>query len=151
MATDAIQIKTNPDPYEAFNIAQAYRAGDFIFVSGQAALDLEGNIVGEGDFDAQAIQAFENLQAVLTAGGSGLDKLIKVNIYVTDMANFENVVAIRERYFSYPWPADTLVEVSALALPELMIEIEGIALADGEVKGSYPTVLRSNSPTASDP
>ena len=136
MATDALQIKTNPDPYEAFNIAQAYRAGDFIFVSGQAALDLEGNIIGEGDFEAQAEQAFENLQAVLKAAGSGMDKLIKVNIYVTDMANFQSVVAIRERYFSPPWPADTLVEVSALALPELMIEIEGVALADGEVKGS---------------
>ena len=134
MATDAIQVKTNPDPYEAFNIAQAYKAGDFIFVSGQAALDLEGNIVGLGDFDAQAVQAFENLRAVLMAAGSGMDKLIKVNIYVTDMANFESVVAIRERYFSPPWPADTLVEVSALALPELMIEIEGVALADGQVK-----------------
>ncbi len=134
MATDAIQIKTKPDPYEAFNIAQGYRAGDFIFVSGQAALDLEGNIVGEGDFEAQAVQAFENLRAVLTTAGSGMDKLIKVTIYVTDMANFASIVAIRERYFSPPWPADTLVEVSALALPELMIEIEGIALADGEVK-----------------
>ncbi len=136
MATDAIQIKTNPDPYEAFNIAQAYRAGDLIFVSGQAALDLEGNIVGEGDFSAQAEQAFENLQAVLAAAGSGLDKLIKVNIYVTDMSNFEKLVALRERYFSPPWPADTLVEVSALALPELMVEIEGVALADGELRGA---------------
>ncbi len=136
MATDAIQIKTNPDPYEAFNIAQAYRAGDLIFVSGQAALDLEGNIVGEGDFSTQAEQAFENLQAVLAAAGSGLDKLIKVNIYVTDMSNFEKLVALRERYFSPPWPADTLVEVSALALPELMVEIEGVALADGEVRGA---------------
>ena len=134
MATDAIQIKTNPDPYEAFNIAQAYRAGDFIFVSGQAALDFDGNIVGEGDFNAQAVQAFENLQAVLAAAGAGLEKLIKVNIYVTDMANFDTVVAMRQRYFSPPWPADTLVEVSALALPELMIEIEGVALASGEVK-----------------
>ena len=134
MATDAIQVKTVPDPYEAFNIAQAYRAGDLIFVSGQAALDLEGNIVGEGDFGAQAVQAFENLRAVLLAAGSGMDKLIKVNIYITDMANFGTVVAMRERYFSPPWPADTLVEVSALALPELMIEIEGVALADGKVK-----------------
>ena len=136
MVTVAKQIKTSPDPYEAFNIAQAYRAGDFIFVSGQAALDLEGNLVGVGDFNAQAVQAFENLKAVLTAGGSSLDQLLKVTIYLTDMTNFENVVAIRERYFSPPWPADTLVEVSALALPELMIEIEGVALADGEVKGA---------------
>ena len=136
MATDATQIKTDPDPYEAFNIAQAYKAGDFIFISGQAALDLQGNIIGEGDFEAQALQAFENLKAVLAAAGSGMDKLIKVTIYVTDMAHFGIVVAMRERYFSPPWPADTLVEVAALALPELMIEIEGIALADGEMKGA---------------
>ena len=136
MATDATQIKTDPDPYEAFNIAQAYKAGDFIFISGQAALDLQGNIIGEGDFEAQAVQAFENLKAVLAAAGSGMDKLIKVTIYVTDMAHFGIVVAMRERYFSPPWPADTLVEVAALALPELMIEIEGIALADGEMKGA---------------
>ena len=136
MATDAIQIKTDPDPYEAFNIAQAYRAGDFIFISGQAALDLQGNIIGAGDFEAQAVQAFENLKAVLLAAGSGMDKLIKVTIYVTDMAHFGSVVAMRKRYFSPPWPADTLVEVAALALPELMIEIEGIALTDGEVKGA---------------
>lgn len=134
MATDAIQIKTDPDPYEAFNIAQAYRAGDLVFVSGQAALDLQGNVVGVGDFEAQAVQAFENLRFVLKAAGSGMDKLIKVTIYVTDMTNFETLVALRKQYFSRPWPADTLVEVSALALPELMVEVEGIALADGEVR-----------------
>ncbi len=134
MATDAIQIRTDPDPYEPFNIAQAYRAGDFIFLSGQAALDVDGNIVGEGDFEAQAVQAFENLRAVLAVAGAGMDKLIKVNIYVTDMTHFETVVAMRQRYFTPPWPADTLVEVSALALPQLMIEIEGIALANGEVR-----------------
>ena len=136
MPTDAIQIKTDPDPYAAFNIAQAYRVGDMVFVSGQAALDLQGNLVGEGDFDAQAQQSFENLKEVLNAAGSGLDKLVKVTIYLTDMSNFGKIVALRERYFSPPWPADTLVEVSALALPELMIEIEGIALADGQVLGA---------------
>ena len=129
MGTELKQVKTNPDPYEPFNISQAIRAGDFIFVSGQAALDLEGNIVGEGDFDAQAAQAFENLEAVLTAGGSGLDKVVKVSIYLTDMSYFERIVGLRERYFSKPWPADTIVEVSALALPPLMIELEAIALA----------------------
>ena len=136
MAVDAIQVKTDPDPYEAFNIAQAYRVGDLVFVSGQAALDLEGNIVGEGDFDVQAEQAFENLQSVLIAAGSGMDKVIKVTIYLTDMAHFGRVVALRERYFSPPWPADTLLEVSALALPQLMIEIEAVALAEGEKKGA---------------
>lgn len=134
MATDAIQIKTNPDPYEPFNIAQGYRVGDLVFVSGQAALDAQGNIVGENDFDAQAVQAMDNLAAVLAAAGCGLEQVFKVTIYVTDMANFEKVVALRQRYFSPPWPADTLVEVSALALPALMIEIEAVALADGLLK-----------------
>ena len=134
----ATQVKTNPDPYEPFNISQGFRTGNLVFVSGQAALDIEGNLVGMGDFDAQAAQAFENLRSVLVAAGSDLDKLIKVTIYLTDMAYFERIVALREQYFSPPWPADTLVEVSALALPELMIEIEGIALADEETKAAHP-------------
>lgn len=134
MTTDAIQIKTDPDPYEAFNIAQAYRVGDLIFVSGQAALNLQGEIVGEGDFEAQAVQAFENLSAVLSAGGSSLDQVVKVTIYVTDMSHFATLVDLRQRFFSAPWPADTLVEVAALALPALMVEIEAIALVDGEVR-----------------
>ena len=136
MATQAIQIKTSPDPYEPFNISQAFRVGDLVFVSGQAALDSQGNLVGVGDFDTQAQQAFENLQSVLAAAGSGLDKVFKVTIYLTDMTNFERLVALRARYFSPPWPADTLVEVSSLALPELMIEIEAVALADGEIRGA---------------
>ena len=136
----ATQIKTNPDPYEPFNISQGFRVGNLVFVSGQAALDIEGNLVGVGDFDAQAAQAFENLRSVLLAAGSDLDKLIKVTIYLTDMAYFERIVALREQYFSPPWPADTLVEVSALALPELMIEIEGIAIADGEIKAAHPQI-----------
>ncbi len=133
MTTDAVRIKTDPDPYAAFNISQGFRVGDLVFVSGQAALDDGGELVGPGDFDAQAVQAFENLRSVLRAAGSDLNKLIKVTIYLTDMSKFERIVGLRERYFSRPWPADTLVEVSALALPELMIEIEGIALAEGEV------------------
>lgn len=136
----ATQVKTHPDPYEPFNISQGFRAGNLVFVSGQAALDSEGNLVGVGDFDAQAAKAFENLRSVLVAAGSDLDKLIKVTIYLTDMAYFERIVALREQYFSPPWPADTLVEVSALALPELMIEIEGVAIADGETKAAHSQI-----------
>ena len=66
MAENAVRIKTDPDPYEAFKLAQAYRVGDLIFVSGQAAIDLDGAIVGVGDFDAQAEQTFKNL-----GGGAG--------------------------------------------------------------------------------
>jgi 2-iminobutanoate/2-iminopropanoate deaminase len=131
---NATQIKTNPDSMEPFNIAQGYVVGNLIFTSGQASIDPHGNLVGVGDFDAQAEQSFSNLSAVLKQGGSSLAKVIKVTIYLTDMTNFPKIVALRERYFSAPYPADTLVEVSSLALPELEIEIEAIALTQGSAK-----------------
>ena len=124
------QISTEPDPFEAYRISQAIRVGEMVYTSGQAAIDLEGNLVGVGDFDAQAAQVFSNLRAVLEAADASLNSVVKVTIYLTDMANFPKIVALRERYFSQPWPADTIVEVRALALPELEIEIEAVALAN---------------------
>lgn len=133
MTTNAIRVRTEPDFYAPFKIAQAYRVGDVIYVSGQAAVDDDGSIVGVGDFDRPAEKSLENLDRVLAAGGSSLSKLIKVTIFLRDMTNFPKIVALRERYFTPPYPADTIVEVSSLALPELEFEIEAIALADGEV------------------
>jgi 2-iminobutanoate/2-iminopropanoate deaminase len=123
------RIRTDPDQYEPYRISQAIRTGDLIFVSGQAAIGENGELVGVGDFDAQAEQAFLNLERILEAGGSGLDRIVKVTIFLTDMTNFPKIVALRGRWFSEPYPADTIVEVSSLALPELEIEIEAIALA----------------------
>jgi len=133
MAVDARRIKLDPDPGEPFRIAQGYRVGDLVIVSGQAAIDEQGQLVGVGNFDAQAEQAFANLRRTLEAAGSSLDKIVKVTIYLTDMSNFPKIVELRGRHFTEPWPADTIVGVTALALPELEIEIEAIALADGEV------------------
>jgi len=131
--TDAHQIRTRPDPYEPFRIAQGYRVGDLIFLSGQAALSQTGAIVGAGDFDAQAEQTFANIKALLEAAGSSLAQVVKVTIYLTDMAHFPKIVDLRGRHFQPPWPADTIVEVRALALPDLMIEIDVIALASGKL------------------
>jgi reactive intermediate/imine deaminase len=122
------RIATEPDFYAPYRISQAIRVGDLVFVSGQAAIDERG-VVGVGDFDAQADQVFRNLSAVLEAAGSGLDRVVKVTIFLTDMANFPKIVELRGRWFSEPWPADTIVQVSSLALPELQIEIEAVALA----------------------
>ncbi|MGH8728408.1 MAG: RidA family protein [Burkholderiales bacterium] len=124
------RITIDPDPYEPFRLAQGYRAGDFLFISGQAAIDASGRIVGIGDFDAQAQQAFENLDRVLRAGGSSLKNVIKVTIFLTDMSNFDKIVELRGKWFTAPYPADTIVEVSSLYSPEAMIEIEAIAAVD---------------------
>jgi len=129
----AKRIHLTPDTYEPFNIALGYRVGNLVFISGQAAIDDEGKVVGAGSFDVQAERAFANLGKVLEAGGSSMKKVVKVNIYLTDMRNFTKIVDLRAKHFSKPYPADTIVEVRGLALPELMIEIEAIALVEGEV------------------
>ena len=133
MPLDAHRVRTEPDLYEPFCIAQAHRVGGLVFVSGQAALDDAGTVVGIGDFEAQARRSIENLARVLEAAGSGLDRLVKVTILVTDMTHFETVVRLRREYFTPPYPADTICQVQPLALPDLMFEIEAIALADGRV------------------
>jgi len=130
---NAIRIKTDPDPMEPFFLSQGFRVGNQIYLSGQAAIDQQGNIIGEGDFDAQAEQTFLNIKQLLEAAGSSLAQVFKVTIYLTEMTNFSKVMALRQRWFIKPYPADTIVEVNSLALPELMIEIELIALAEGEL------------------
>lgn len=132
---DAHRITTDPDPFEPFRISLGFRVGDVLHLSGQAAIDERGEIVGAGDFDAQAEQTFRNLQRVLEIGGSSMEQIVKVTIYLTDMGNFPKILELRERHFTPPYPADTIVEVSALGLPELMIEIEAIALVGGRTVG----------------
>ena len=122
------RVRTDPDPYEPYRISQAMRVGDLVFVSGQAAIDEDGGLVGVGDFDAQAELVFRNLTRVLEAAGSSLADVVKVTIYLTDMANFPKIVELRGKWFTEPYPADTIVEVASLALPELEIEIEAIGV-----------------------
>ncbi len=120
-------VSTQPDPYAPYLLSQAIKTGPFVFVSGQAGYDDNGKIV-EGGFAAQGEQAFLNLKRALTAAGSSLDKVVKVTIFVTDMGQFNDVVDLRRRHFSVPYPADSIVEIKALYTPDAMIEIEAIAL-----------------------
>ncbi|GGD84169.1 RidA family protein [Paenibacillus nasutitermitis] len=124
------QVHTQPDPYAPFLISQGIKANGMIFVSGQAAIGDDGQLVGVGDFDKQAEQAFQNLERVLKAAGSGLDRVVKVTIYLTSMSHFEKIVELRRKWWSQPYPADTLVEVSSLYSSDAMIEIDAIALAN---------------------
>lgn len=126
------QVHTQPDPYAPYLLSQAIRAGGLVYVSGQAGVGDDGAIVGADDFDAQAEQAFRNLRRALEAGGSDLRHVIKVTIFLTSMANFGKIVELRRRWFAPPYPADTIVEVSALYSPDAMIEIEAIAAVAGD-------------------
>jgi reactive intermediate/imine deaminase len=129
LAVPSTVIRIDPDPLEPYAISPGWRVGDLLFLSGQAAIDEQGALVGVGDFDAQLAQTFRNIDRVLEAGGSHRGRIVKVTIYLTDMGNFPKIVEARKHYFSPPWPADTIVEVRSLALPELMVEIDVIAAA----------------------
>ena len=120
------RIITQPDNYQPYLLSQAIKFGDLLFVSGQAGAGDDGNIVA-GGFRAQGEQAFANLGRALEAGGSRLEDVIKVTIFVTDMGNFKEVVELRRRFFTAPYPADTIAEIKALYDPAAMIEIEAIA------------------------
>lgn len=122
------QVITEPDNYAPYLLSQGIRFGDLLFVSGQAGAGDDGKIV-PGGFLAQGEQAFSNLRRALEAGGSSLKDVIKVTIFVTDMAHFNDVVALRRKFFSAPYPADTIAEIKALYDPAAMIEIEAIAAA----------------------
>lgn len=127
LSVAAEPIELEPDPLAPYRISPGFKANGMLYLSGHAAISESGELVGAGDFDAQAQATFDSLRRTLQAGGSDLSKVIKVTIYLTDMTHFEKIVALREQWFTAPYPADTIVEVSALALPELMIEIEAIA------------------------
>lgn len=120
-------ISMEPDPLAPYAIAPGWQVGNLLFLSGQAAISPEGDLVGVGDFGAQLVQVMANIDRVLAAGGSDRSRIVKVTIYLTDMSNFPAIVDARRTYFTAPYPADTIVEVKSLALPELMLEIDVIA------------------------
>lgn len=132
------QIKTDPDPYQPFLLSQGIRVGNLLFISGQAGYADDGKIVA-GGFRAQGEQAFSNLDRALVAGGSNLSHVAKVTIFLTDMSNFGAIVELRRQYFSPPYPADSIVEVSSLYTPEAMIEIEAIAVVAERLPSSGHT------------
>ncbi|NTZ86919.1 RidA family protein [Burkholderia metallica] len=122
------QVHTNPDPYAPFALSQAIRAGGFVFVSGQPAIGDDGEIEGPGDFDRQARRAFGNLERALKAAGSGMNQVVKTTIFLKSMSYLDRMVDVRREWFSAPYPAESLVEVSALYSPDALIEVEAIAV-----------------------
>lgn len=84
-------------------------------------------MVGKSDLRAQAVRGLENIKAILQANGADMAGVVKIAVHVTDMRAFDDIAGIRMRYFPEDGPASAIVEVSRLALPELMIEIEAVA------------------------
>jgi 2-iminobutanoate/2-iminopropanoate deaminase len=106
----------------------AVRAGDLLFVSGFVPVDRDGRLVGGDDVVAQARQVLANLGAVLSAAGATFADVVKVTVYLTDIADRARINPVRQEVFGDARPASTLVEVSALAVPGAKLEIEAVAL-----------------------
>ncbi|XRD77590.1 RidA family protein [Dyella marensis] len=100
-----------------------------LYLSGQIALDAKGNLVGAGDFAAQAEQVFANIDTALKASGASFRNVVKLNMYVTDMTQLKALRAARDKYVDvrHP-PASTLVEVSKLGREGLLLEVEATAV-----------------------
>jgi enamine deaminase RidA (YjgF/YER057c/UK114 family) len=107
------------------------KTGTPLFISGQVALAADGSLVGEGDAAAQTEQAFRNLRSVVEACGGSMDDIVKITIYVTDAAFRPAVAAARQRHFTEgAYPASTYLVVSALAVPQLLVEVEAVAMLE---------------------
>lgn len=106
----------------------AVEAGGFLYISGMLPVDANGDLVGPGDVVRQSEQVLDNVGAVLRATGATFGDVVRVGVYVRDVADRELINTVRRRYFGDARPASTLVEVSALANPDALIEIEAVAL-----------------------
>jgi reactive intermediate/imine deaminase len=107
------------------------KAGNTVYLSGQIAMDAEGKIVGAGDVTAQATQIFENMKTALAAVGADFTHVVKVTVFATDGRFRDAISAVRQQYLGTPDPAaSTFLVVAGLALPELLLEIEAIAVLD---------------------
>ena len=124
--------RTNPPTLSAptgyTHIVEVTGPNRTIYISGQIAFDKDGTLVGAGDMKAQAEQVFKNLQLALAAAGAKFSDVVKMNSYITDMSKVQAVRDVRARYFGDTLPASTFVEVKGLVRPELLLEIEVIAV-----------------------
>jgi len=105
----------------------AVRFGDLLFISGVVAWDQDGNIVGKGDVIAQTEKIFDSLGQILAAAGCGFADMLTVTIFLRDIEDRAKINPVRERVFGDSRPASTLVEVSKLVYPDLLIEVNAVA------------------------
>lgn len=121
-----IRAKGLSEPISHYS--DAVRAGNTIYVSGQAGLDAKGNLVGPGDVVTQTRQTLENMKAVLAAAGATLEDVVKVTVYLANRDDRPKVNEVRKKYFKANRPASTLIEISRFAIEGMLIEIEAVAV-----------------------
>lgn len=121
-----IVIATDKAPAAIGTYSQAVNHNGTVYLSGQIPLVPATMEIVSEDFEAQAVQVFENLKAVMEAAGGTLNDMVKVNIFLTDLGQFAKVNEVMARYFEQPYPARAAIQISALPRGA-QIEIDGVA------------------------
>lgn len=116
-------------PRPTYPYSPGARGGNTIFTAGQVAWDEAGQVTGLGDVRAQTVQTLNNVKSVLAEGGAGLGDVVKCNVYLKDMRDFQAMNEVFASFFPTEPPARTTVQ-AALAEPEMLVEIEAIAYLD---------------------
>ena len=119
-------IQTDDAPAAIGPYSQAVRAGDSVFLSGQIPLDPSTGALIDGDFEARVRRVLDNLAAVCRAAGGGLNDVVKINVYLTDLSRFDLVNSIMADVFDEPYPARAAVQVAALP-KGTDVEMEAVA------------------------
>jgi enamine deaminase RidA (YjgF/YER057c/UK114 family) len=108
--------------------SRAVRVGPYVHVAGTTALDAEGNLVGAGDLYAQSVQTLKNIEAALGKAGARLEDVVRTRVFTTDIGQWQEIGRAHGEFFRDIRPAATMVEVSRLIDPALMVEIEADAI-----------------------
>jgi enamine deaminase RidA (YjgF/YER057c/UK114 family) len=106
------------------------RVDNTLYIAGQVAKDIDGHLVGKGDFETQVRQVFTNLQNILDEVGGNMKNIAKMTTFLTHYNYIETYRSVRDEFFQEPYPVNTLLFVESLALPDFMVEIEAIAVLD---------------------
>ena len=116
----------NFQPRPSYPYSPGTRGGNLVYTAGQVAWGRDGNIVGLGDIEAQTRQTLSNVEAVLNEGGAGWDDVLKCNVYLKDMQDFQKMNAVFSEYFPHNPPARTTVQ-TPMAEETMLVEIEAVA------------------------
>lgn len=123
-------ISTDNAPQAIGPYSQAVKTGNLIFISGQIPLDPKTGDIVDGTIEDQANQVLENIKSICEAAGHGLEDIVKITIFLTDLGNFAIVNEVMKKYFQEPYPARATVEISGLPLG-VEVEIEAIVSTNG--------------------